>query len=122
MLFIAAYYLNLCSFLVHIYNYSLVRSNRQYCCITYGKNAIVIKMSNMTEKCDRNKNEEHDGGVHRHARKYKKAIIKEWLCDMSELFRPFLAHGGDCLLQHHRLSFRQNRGDDKILNRAITRS
>ena len=21
-------------------------------------------------------------------RKYKKAIIKEWLCDMSELFRP----------------------------------
>ena len=45
-------------------------------------------MSNMTEKCDRHKNEEHDRGVHRHARKYKKAIIKEWLCDMSELFRP----------------------------------
>ena len=45
-------------------------------------------MSSMTEKCDRNKNEEHDGGVHRHARKNKKAIIKEWLCDMSELFRP----------------------------------
>ena len=67
-------------------------------------------MSNMTEKCDRNKNEEHDGGVHRHARKNKKAIIKEWLCDMSELFRPFLAHGGDCLLQHHRLSFRPNSG------------
>ena len=78
--------------------------------------------SNMTEKCDHNKNEEHDGGVHRHARKNKKAIIKEWLCDMSELFRPFLAHGGDCLLQHHMLSFRQNRGDGKILNRAVARS
>ena len=40
--------------------------------LTYEKNAIVIKMSNMTEKCDHNKNEEHDGGVHRHARKYKR--------------------------------------------------
>ena len=42
----------------------------------------------MTEKCNHNKYEEHDRGVHCHARKYKKAIIKEWLCDMSELFRP----------------------------------
>ena len=45
-------------------------------------------MSKMIEKCNRNKNEVHDGGVQSHARKYKKAIIKEWLCDMSELFRP----------------------------------
>ena len=45
-------------------------------------------MSKMIEKCNRNKNEVHEGGGHRHARKYKKAIIKEWLCDMSELFRP----------------------------------
>ena len=36
-------------------------------------------MSKMIEKCNRNKNEVHEGGGHRHARKYKKAIIKELL-------------------------------------------
>ena len=52
-------------------------------------------------------------------RKYKKAIIKEWLCDMSELFRP-LPMG--VTASYNTIGFLSDRGDGKILNRAVARS